>query len=271
MNSRALRYQSLAYRVSAVAVNGLNPATWPYYWERLKRRAKGEGPRHLPREAVLEVYGAAFTDVDTALRRIGLSGSLEDPRDAYPSDFAAAERRIASLHIPFAQLGIAGSGDLTLLHSVARALQPSRMLETGVALGWSSLVMLKAAQAFAGHVVSIDLPYPFLRGGGWVGAAVPPELHGYWNLLRTSDRLGLPTVAKEDAFDLIHYDSDKTDAARRWAYPLLWRALAPGGVLISDDVDDSPAWAEFCSEHGLPLIVVQRKKCAGIVRKNREA
>jgi predicted O-methyltransferase YrrM len=273
MMPSANRFQSLAYRATAFAVNGVNPATWPYLWERMRRRVTGERPQFLKRDEARALYGAAIMDVEGALRSLGLDAHVRDPRSDYPEEFAAADRRIASLSIPFGRMGLAGSGDLTLLHSVASALCPERMLETGVALGWSSLVLLKAAQVSGGRLISVDLPYPFLHGHNWVGVAVPDDLREGWVLLRTSDRNGLPKAfARCRAYDLIHYDSDKTEQGRKWAYPKLWEALAPGGVMISDDIDDTPTWAEFCADRVLPLIVVQRgKKCAGIVRKGDAA
>jgi predicted O-methyltransferase YrrM len=263
------RFQSLSYRVSAFAVNGVNPATWPYLWERMKRRVTGTRPQVLAPDEIRAIYGSAMSDLPAALRALGLDPNVYDPRRDYFKDFAAAEHAIAELKIPFSRLGLAGSGDLTLLHSVALALKPHCMLETGVALGWSTLVLLKFAQRTGGQLISIDLPYPFLHGHDWVAAAVPEDLRKNWILLRTSDRGGLPKAfALCPAFDLIHYDSDKTAAGRRWAYPKLWEKLAPGGVMISDDVDDTPTWAEFCGNHALPLIVVQRgRKLAGIARK----
>jgi predicted O-methyltransferase YrrM len=90
-----------------------------------------------------------------------------------------------------------------------------------------------------------------------------------WTLLRHSDRRGIPKALHlSDGYDLIHYDSDKTQEGRRWAYPRLWRALRPGGVLISDDVGDNEIWAEFCESVGAPLIVVRRHRAySGLARK----
>src|SRR5262249_39791971 len=183
--------------------------------------------------------------------------------------FSAGEQRIADLGIPFQDLDIAGSSDVQLLHAVARAMRPVRALETGVALGWSSLVLLKVLEETNGRLVSVDLPYPFLFGSAWVGIVVPTELRQRWTLIKKADRLGLPqALSSQPHFDLIHYDSDKSTAGRLWAYPLLWRALRPGGVLISDDVADNEAWADFCLKVHRPMVIVRRGKAmTGMIKK----
>ncbi len=42
-----------------------------------------------------------------------------------------------------------------------------------------------------------------------------------------------------------------------WAYPKLWNALKPGGILISDDIHDDFAFRDFSSSVGENPIIVQ--------------
>ena len=46
------------------------------------------------------------------------------------------------------------------------------------------------------------------------------------------------------SIDLCHYDSDKSWWGRAYAF-LLWKALKPGGLFISDDIQDNMFFAEF--------------------------
>lgn len=150
-----------------------------------------------------------------------------------------------------------GPGNLDLIYHLAEHLEARRIIETGVAYGWSSLAFLLSIGKRQGHLVSSDMPYVLGASESYVGIAVPPELRAHWTLLRYPDRDSLPR-----AFDLLpeidmcHYDSDKQPEGREWAYPKLWRRLRPGGVLISDDVGDNLAFRNFTATVGAePLIV----------------
>jgi predicted O-methyltransferase YrrM len=262
-------YRTLPYKMIAVASHLATPDVWPYYADRFSRRITGRKLRFFSPEETQAVYGEHACDLVTALRAVGLNNLIHDPRAVHPSLFERGRRRIDRLAIPFHQLGLAGSSDLRLAYSAAVGLGARDILETGVALGWSSLAFLKANEKTGGRLVSVDLPYPFLIGNSWVGAAVPDDMRARWTLLRHSDRRGIPRALQlSDGYDLIHYDSDKTQEGRRWAYPRLWRALRPGGLLISDDVGDNEIWAGFCKSVDVPLIVVRRHRAySGLARK----
>lgn len=263
-------YRTPAYKMAAIASHIINPDVWPYYADRLGRRVMGRPLRFFSQTETEAVYGPHAHDSDTAMRALGLSIVMREPRAVHPLLFECGARQIDRLAIPFHELGLAGSSDLRLAYSAAVGIGARDILETGVALGWSSLAFLKAAEAAGGRLVSVDRPYPFLIGHSWVGAAVPQDMRHRWTLLRHSDRRGIPKALKmSDGYDLIHYDSDKTEEGRRWAYPRLWRALRPGGLLISDDIGDNAGWAEFCRSIGVPLIVVRRRRAySGIARKS---
>ncbi|HSM96190.1 MAG TPA: class I SAM-dependent methyltransferase [Rhizomicrobium sp.] len=270
---RARLYRTFPYKMIAMASHAIDPDMWPYYADRIGRRITGRRLRFFSREETEALYGARAQDLLTAMRAIGVNTLIHDPRAVHPSLFEQGRQRIDRLAIPFHHLGLAGSSDLRLAYSAAVGIGARDILETGVALGWSSLAFLKATERTHGRLVSVDLPYPFLIGRSWVGAAVPDELRARWTLLRHSDRRGIPKALRlSDGYDLIHYDSDKTQEGRRWAYPRLWRALRPGGLLISDDVGDNGIWAEFCESIGVPLIVVRRQRAySGLARKPNAA
>jgi len=251
---------SRGYRTRALAGHMLNPDMWPFFVDKAKgrlRRLTGQGrPVRHGAESAIAYGGAHEMSAEDAVRTLGLPG-LRDPRVEHPDAFEAADRRVAAHPVRFKELGLAGAGQLDVIYTIVAGLSRRRVLETGVALGWSSLAIL-LGMGPDGRLVSVDMPYPYLAGGSWVGMAVPPELAGRWKLIRRPDRAGLPQALKEGPFDFIHYDSDKAYEGRRRAYPLLWRALAPGGVLMSDDVSDNLAWADFCKDVGLTPVAVRR-------------
>ena len=267
MHSRL--YRTIPYKIAAIVSHIGSPDIWPFYVDRLGRRVTGRRLRFFSKAETEAVYGPHAHDSDTAMRALGLNIIIRDPRAMHPSLFERGSKQIEKLAIPFQELGLAGSSDLRLAYSAAIGIGARDILETGVALGWSSLAFLKATEAAGGRLVSVDRPYPFLIGHSWVGAAVPQDMRERWMLLRHSDKRGIPKALRmSDGYDLIHYDSDKTEEGRRWAYPHLWRALRPGGLLISDDVGDNAAWAEFCRSVGAPLVVVRRRRAySGLARK----
>lgn len=161
----------------------------------------------------------------------------------YPELLQAGRKAISD----FPTDGKRCAGDLDLIYNLARATGATRIIETGVAAGWSSLAILLAiSDRERSKLISTDLPYAFSGAKDYVGCVVPNELRRRWKLIRLADREGLPNALSElPEIDLCHYDSDKSLEGRRWAYPKLWDALEEGGVFLSDDVDDNLAFREF--------------------------
>lgn len=251
----------------------LRPRVWPDLWRWLLRRAKvrilgrdaaAEEARLVKQESAAWCAARVQTPVE-ALNNLGFTTNLIDLQASYPHELLAAAERVKG--VPF-KLG--GASNMDLVFTFCEALQATRVIETGVANGWSSLaILLSLAKRPGAALHSIDTPYLKYQNDRWVGIAVPQELSGGWTLHRMADRQGLPKALEAlGAIDLAHYDSDKSEAGRRFAYPLLWRALRPGGILFSDDVDDNYGFRDFCdSVRQTPVIVRQGNKFQGILRK----
>ena len=209
-------------------------------------------------------------DTHGALSR--LVGLTRPPsvRTLFPDAFAEADRSRKACPV---EMG--APGDLDLLYHLAQTSRARRIIETGVASGWSSLVLLLSVAEHAdGAVVSTDMPYVMRFGDEWVGCVVPERLRTKWQLLRYPDREGLPrALSYLPEIDLRHYDSHKSYRARLWAYPLLWNALRPGGYLISDDIGDDQGFRVFCQQVGaVPTVVsgctsTSTTKYVGVLRK----
>ena len=185
--------------------------------------------------------------------------------DLHTHDLSSAAERVAAVGSP-----VGGAANLDLLYDFVADRRPLRVVETGVAAGWSSLAILLALEGTDGRLWSTDLPYAYLEGRkDWVGAAVPERLHTHWSLRRGSDRDMLPAVLEEAGpIDLAHYDSDKSYAGASWAYDQLWAALRPGGVLIVDDVGDHLALRDFTQRMDCrPTVVRDGDKFQGFVVK----
>jgi predicted O-methyltransferase YrrM len=196
--------------------------------------------------------------VQAALEAVGMLKQGMSLPQLSPALLAEAER-LAKL----ATAPMGGAGDLALIHAAARLSNAQRAVETGVAYGWSSLAILAAlAENGNGQLVSVDMPYPKMNNEAFVGIVVADALRSNWTLIRLPDRNGLKRAIAQfnKSIDFAHYDSDKSYYGRGFAYPLIWQALAPGGVFISDDIQDNMRFAEFVGEKRVPFAVTE---CAG--------
>jgi predicted O-methyltransferase YrrM len=165
-----------------------------------------------------------------------------------------------------------GGADVDLLYSLCVATGAARVLETGVAFGWSSLAILSAIEAKLGaHLVSIDLPYLGANFDHLVGLAVPEDLHDRWTLIRGADRDELENaVGIVGPIDVAHYDSDKSASGRLWAYDVMWNGLRPGGILMSDDIGDNFSFLQFAETIEISPLVIggpDGEKFSGILKK----
>jgi predicted O-methyltransferase YrrM len=191
---------------------------------------------------------------DAAYATLGLVPGIS-LAERFPKGWREAERRTAEVPV-----AMGGAANVDLLYDLVMSMRPERVLETGVALGWSSFAMLVALESLGrGELVSIDMPYPGMHNDAYVGIAVPAHLRSRWTLVRRPDRDVLKrTLRGCGPIDLAHYDSDKSRPGREFAYPLLWNALRPGGILLSDDIADNAVFAEFAGRVGRDPIVIRK-------------
>lgn len=209
---------------------------------------------------------ARAVDTPAAIRALA-GGDLGEPfSQKFSDDLAVARVRASSCPV---RMG--GPANLDLLYAAAEAVGATRLLETGVAYGWSSLALLASAANRPGaRLVSVDMPYPGYGDEAYVGCVVPPELRANWTLLHRADREGIPLALGRfnGTIDLCHYDSDKSHDGRLFAYRRLWDALREGGILISDDIGDNMAFAEFADTlSGEVIVVADGKKFMGMILK----
>lgn len=199
-----------------------------------------------------------------ALEKITKLKPSETLKNQYAEIFKQSEAAVAACPVK-----MGGAGDLELLYQLAEHCQARRVIETGVAYGWSSLALLLSLKKRNGLLVSTDLPYPGLDNDPYVGCVVPDELRENWKLLRGPDRQRVPEAIKlAGTLDLCHYDSDKSYSGRMWTYPRLWQALRSGGLFISDDIGDNMGFADFAQSVAIePIVVHSGDKYVGILVK----
>lgn len=135
---------------------------------------------------------------------------------------------------------------------VTRHIAPATVIETGVAHGISSRVILEAlAENGRGHLSSIDLPHPLnSQLHGHTGVAVPESLRPRWTYLEGESRKLLPSlVAQSEAADLFIHDSLHTAENTLFEMEQVASAMRPGGVMLIDDIRGHDGFKSFARRH----------------------
>jgi predicted O-methyltransferase YrrM len=155
------------------------------------------------------------------------------------------------------------------LYRLLRDVRPQVAVETGVCNGVSTAFLLLALEDNGtGELHSIDLPEvageEYEEGTFWDGKGgavippgkepgwmVPPELRERWELVlgRSQDELP-PLLDRVGQIDFFMHDSEHSYECMSFEFRTAWPALREGGVLVADDVNVNPAWAEFTGEVG---------------------
>jgi hypothetical protein len=164
-----------------------------------------------------------------------------------------------------------GSGHLDLIYSICETYNFTNVIETGVAYGWSSSVILNSIFKRNGYLVSIDMPMIKQKDYNLIGVAVNKKFYDNWSLIQKPDMYGLNLALKKIKYnyDLIHYDSDKSYYGRQFAFPKLYRNLNSNGVFISDDIQDNEFFKEFVYKFNLEYYVIKiDNKFVGVIFKN---
>jgi predicted O-methyltransferase YrrM len=132
---------------------------------------------------------------------------------------------------------------------LVRHLRPQRVVETGVARGITTRVLLEALDRNGdGRLWSVDLPLLRTPWHDQTAAAVPESLHPRWTYVRGSSRRRLPGLLAElGEIDVFVHDSAHTQANMRFEFESAWSALRPGGALVSHDVQGNAAFADFAA------------------------
>jgi len=154
-------------------------------------------------------------------------------------------------------------------------LKPVTVVETGVARGLTTRVLLEALEGNdAGHLHSIDLPPPLDESRLTVetGAAVTDDLKGRWTLIEGSSRRRLPALLRElGTIDMFSHDSRHTRRNILFELREAWAALRPGGFLLADDIHGNSGFRDAVTALGHPPSIVcasdDGRGMFGLIRK----
>lgn len=152
-----------------------------------------------------------------------------------------------------------------------RTLQPEIMIETGVAHGSSSWIILNAMHLNKKGVLhSIDLPnndtnsaYNFQNTQPATGWMVPDSLKSRWQLHLGYAQEILPALlAKTGKIDMFFHDSDHSYEHMKFEFETSSPFIRKGGLLISDDVHKNLAFEEFIDKSKWKALMFNKGGCA---------
>ena len=160
---------------------------------------------------------------------------------------------------------------LRIVGTITRLMKPDVLVETGVALGFTTATILRAMnENGVGHVYSLDLPALQYNPDDPVGRAIPEELKDRWTLRLGDSRKTLePLCSEVGPLDIFIHDALHTYSSQLREYRTAWPHIRSGGLLISDDVNN-PAFVEFAeSVNARPHLVAgaSRSDAIGLLRK----
>ena len=114
-------------------------------------------------------------------------------------------------------------------------LRPEKVVETGVARGVTSRVILEALdRQRAGHLWSIDLPTMDAGLDREIGVAVPERLRSRWTYIQGTSHQRLPRLLSAIApIDLFVHDSSHTERNVFFELTRAWPALGHGAIISS--------------------------------------
>ena len=182
-----------------------------------------------------------------------------------PPDFARSLPELKPSR--FSELWPIEPGAQLFLRGFVRAVRPQKLFETGVADGASTRILLDAMEENGdGRLWSVDVTP---EAGAL--ARQSPGVHR-WQLvvLPARGRAAALRAALGPAapLDVFLHDSDHSYPWQMFEYREAWNVLAPGGWLLSDDIDASYAFLDFGRRIGLrPDILVGSRKLFGVLRK----
>ncbi len=142
---------------------------------------------------------------------------------------------------------------ITWFYALVRELKPERVVETGVARGcMTSLILTALNKNKKGELVSIDISPTSLPGGEKSGFLVPEEYKDRWTLHVGDAKDILVPILREKSSDIFIHDSLHTYGHMMWEYVSAFVNMPSGSIIISDDIRLNNAWRDFTHNFKLP-------------------
>ena len=159
------------------------------------------------------------------------------------------------------------------LYVLCKIMRPSKVVETGVAYGLSSMYILQALyENKNGTLYSIDYVFRPWESEQMIGSAIPSYLRSKWKLVfgPSSKKLN-ELLFSLGSIDIFFHDSLHTSKNMIYEFETAWPFINKKSFLISDDVSGNNVFYEFCSKLNLDFMTLLQRtednSFFGIVRK----
>jgi predicted O-methyltransferase YrrM len=208
-----------------------------------------------------DLYTAAalFSDSPAAIGS-ALFGRTVDYADEYESLAGELDERARSAPSHYPGYFTIEDRTAELLYAIIRHRAPELVVEVGVADGRSTQVILAALDRNEkGRLVSVDIKDDV--GGAAVGHTrwslrIHRQDHSDTQLRALLDEIGPP--------DVLFHDAGHSFFEQFGDYLAAWDRMRPGGVLLSDDVDNTWAFLDIVRLAGTPpCVLMDRRKAVG--------
>lgn len=207
---------------------------------------------------------SAHTDPEGFLQALTPGWGARPLSSAYAEVAQDLVRRYQAAMLPRAETYALETASSLVLYNLVRHLAPEVVVETGVANGHSTYVILRALEANGSGVLhSTDISAD-------VGQLVDQGLRSRWQLhvLDASEpEVGLRRLLQGlGPIDLFLHDGDHRYLSQMFEYRVATAHARPGALLLSDDIDANHAFIDFCREIGArPVLLVEPRKVFGAV------
>ena len=210
------------------------------------------------------VHMSALELVKTAIPGIS-EAELGQIEEEYTTVRAELERRVETMSDRFEYPDWYAIEKETsfLYYAVCRHYAPRNVLETGIANGHSSFFLIQAMKKNGhGKLHSVDI-------ADNVGKLLNDGERKDWTLhvLGSPQRKSFSNILDSiPDLDLFVHDSDHTYGWQMFEFRVARKALGPEGVLLSDDIDHSLAFVDFCHEiDRKPVLLLDTRKVTGML------
>lgn len=138
-----------------------------------------------------------------------------------------------------------------MIYAIVRLARPQIIVETGVANGLtSSLILLALAKNQAGHLHSIELKESSWTSGKPPGWVIPQTLRDRWTLHLGDAKATLPALLQQlNGISIFLHDSDHSYGHMTFELREALPHLAPGGLALADDARNNSAFLDFAIAH----------------------
>jgi hypothetical protein len=143
------------------------------------------------------------------------------------------------------------AGFVRAIRCLARHLKPHNVIETAVAHGVSSRIILEAlALNKSGHLWSIDRPPLNHELHHEIGIAVGSRFPTLWSYVRGPSRRHLSAIlSRVGEIEIFIHDSLHSKKNVRFEMDCAWSALRVGGAIVVDDIDANWGFKTFVQVH----------------------